>query len=140
MEEENKTLQASPIKEKTEALCEAIAGQSEFKMLYAKIEAFMNDEKLKYEYDLLNQRGTLLQQKQEAGVKITEEEIAEFEKLRDELLDNPVICGFHDAQEEVQQLQDKIHQVIAKSFELGRVPGQEDFDFCSDGFGDCGCG
>lgn len=129
-----------PIKQSTEQLCESIVSQDGFSELYKKIEAFINDEKLKYEYDLLNQRGTLLQQKQEAGVKITEEEIAEFEKLRDELLDNPVICGFHDAQEEVQQLQDKIHQVIAKSFELGRVPGQEDFDFCSDGFGDCGCG
>ena len=73
------------------------------------------------------------------GLEITEEEIADFEKLREELLSNPVICGFHDAQEEVQQLQDKIPQVIAKSFELGRVPSQEDFDFCSDGFGHCGC-
>ena len=43
------------------------------------------------------------------------------------------------ANEEVQKVQDRIHQVIAKTFEIGRVPQQEDFDFCSDGFGDCGC-
>ena len=129
-----------PIKQSTEQLCESIVSQDGFPELYKKIEAFISDEKLKYEYEMLNQRGTLLQQKQEAGLDITEEEIADFEKLREELLGNPVICGFHDAQEEVQQLQDKIHQVIAKSFELGRVPSQEDFDFCSDGFGDCGCG
>ena len=98
-----------PIKQSTEQLCESIVSQDGFPELYKKIEAFINDEKLKYEYEMLNQRGTLLQQKQEAGVEITDEEIAEFEKLRDELLDNPVICGFHDAQEEVQQLQDKIH-------------------------------
>ena len=84
MEEENQTekerfitdgileplLQAAPIKEKTEALCEAIAGQPEFKTLYTKIEAFMNDEKLKYEYGLLNDRGALLEQKQQHGVEV----------------------------------------------------------------------
>ena len=133
-------LDLAPIKQSTEQLCESIVSQDGFPELYKKIEAFISDEKLKYEYEMLNQRGTLLQQKQEAGLEITEAEISEFEKLRDELSSNPVICGFHGAQEEVQQLQDTIHQVIAKSFELGRVPGQEDFDFCSDGFGDCGCG
>ena len=70
---------------------------------------------------------------------LTEEEIAGFEKLREEFMSNPVATNFLDAQEEVQKVQDRIHQVIAKTFEIGRVPQQEDFDFCSDGFGDCGC-
>jgi cell fate (sporulation/competence/biofilm development) regulator YlbF (YheA/YmcA/DUF963 family) len=129
-----------PIKKSTEQLCESIVNQKGFPELYKKIEAFIGDEKLKYEYDQLNNTGMLLQQKQEAGLEISEEEIAVFEKMRDEVLSNPVASGFLEAQDEVQQLQDKIHQVIAKSFEIGRVPGQEDFDFCSDGFGDCGCG
>ncbi|MEC8928159.1 MAG: YlbF family regulator, partial [Verrucomicrobiota bacterium] len=93
----------------------------------------------RHDYDMLNQRGGLLQQKHEAGMEVTEEEVAEFEKLRETLLANQTVTDFHEVQEEVQQLQDKIHQVIAKTFEIGRVPSQEDFDFCSDGFGDCGC-
>ena len=80
-----------PIKQSTEQLCESIVSQDGFPELYKKIEAFISDEKLKYEYEMLNQRGTLLQQKQEAGLDITEEEIADFEKLREELLGNPVI-------------------------------------------------
>ena len=139
MEEETKTLKSAPIKKKTEALCEAISCQPEFKTLFAKIEAFMNDEKLKYEYGVLNDRGALLQQMQQNGMEIKEDEIVEFEKLREEFMDNTVATDFLEAQEEVQQLQDKIHQVIAKSFEIGRVPQPEDFDFCSDGFGHCGC-
>ncbi len=139
MEEENKTLQASPIKEKTEALCEAIAGQSEFKTLYAKIEAFMNDEKLKYEYSYLNEHGSLLEQKQQHGVEIKPEEFEEFEKLRQEFMGNEVATDFLVAQEEVQDIQNRIHQYLAKTFELGRTPAQEDFDFCSDGFGNCDC-
>ena len=109
------------------------------KKLDKKIDAFINDEKLKYEYGMLNDRGALLQQKQQAGVEIAENEIADFEKLREEFMANPIASQFLEAQEEVQQVQDRIHQVIAKTFEVGHVPQSEDFDFCSDGFGNCGC-
>ena len=128
-----------PIKQGTDQLCESIVNQEGFKELYAKIDAFISDEKLKYEYSTLNERGALLQQKQQAGAEITEEEITAFEQLRNDFLENHVATDFLAAQEEVQQVQDRIHQVIAKTFEVGRVPAQEDFDFCSDGFGDCGC-
>ncbi len=128
-----------PIKEGTDQLCESIVNQEAFKDLYAKIDAFITDEKLKYEYSTLNERGALLQQKQQTGAEITEEEIVAFEQLREDFLANEVATNFLAAQEEVQQVQDRIHQVIAKTFEVGRVPAQEDFDFCSDGFGDCGC-
>ena len=128
-----------PIKQGTDQLCESIVNQEGFRELYAKIDAFISDEKLKYEYSTLNERGALLQQKQQAGAEITEEEITAFEQLRNDFLENQVATDFLAAQEEVQQVQDRIHQVIAKTFEVGRVPAQEDFDFCSDGFGDCGC-
>ena len=132
-------LEMLPIKQGTDQLCESIVNQEGFKELYAKIDAFISDEKLKYEYSTLNERGALLQQKQQAGAEITEEEITAFEQLRTDFLGNKVADDFLAAQEEVQQVQDRIHQVIAKTFEVGRVPAQEDFDFCSDGFGDCGC-
>lgn len=132
-------LEMLPIKQGTDQLCESIVNQKGFKELYAKIDAFISDEKLKYEYSTLNERGELLQQKQQAGAEITEEEITAFEQLRTDFLDNKVANDFLAAQGEVQQVQDRIHQVIAKTFEVGRVPAQEDFDFCSDGFGDCGC-
>ena len=72
-------------------------------------------------------------------LEIAENEIADFEKLREEFMANPIASQFLEAQEEVQQVQDRIHQVIAKTFEVGHVPQSEDFDFCSDGFGNCGC-
>ena len=132
-------LNLKPIAEGTNQLCEAIVSQEGFAELYKKIDAFINDEKLKYEYGMLNDRGALLQQKQQAGMEIAEDEMADFEKLREEFMANPVATQFLEAQEEVQQVQDRIHQVIAKTFEIGRVPQSEDFDFCSDGFGNCGC-
>ncbi|HIG80807.1 MAG TPA: YlbF family regulator [Verrucomicrobiales bacterium] len=132
-------LDLKPIAKGTNQLCEAIVSQEGFAELYKKIDAFINDEKLKYEYGMLNDRGALLQQKQQAGVEIAEAEMADFEKLREEFMANPVATQFLEAQEEVQQVQDRIHQVIAKTFEVGHVPQSEDFDFCSDGFGNCGC-
>ena len=132
-------LDLKPIAKGTNHLCDAIVSQEGFANLYKKIDAFINDEKLKYEYSMLNERGALLQQKQQASEEISDEEIAAFEKLRDEFMANPVATQFLEAQEEVQQVQDRIHQVIAKTFEVGRVPQSEDFDFCSDGFGNCGC-
>ena len=132
-------LDLKPIAKGTNHLCDAIVSQEGFVNLYKKIDAFINDEKLKYEYSMLNERGALLQQKQQAGGEISDEEIVGFEKLRDEFMANPVASQFLEAQEEVQQVQDRINQVIAKTFEVGRVPQSEDFDFCSDGFGNCGC-
>lgn len=132
-------LEMEPVKKGTDQLCESIVNQKGFKELFSKIDAFMTDEKLKYDYSMLNDRGALLQQKQQAGVEITEEEIVEFDKLSEAFMANPVAKNFLEAQEEFQQVQNRINQVITKTFEIGRVPNQDDFDFCSDGFGDCGC-
>ncbi len=133
-------LDLKPIAAGTNQLCEAIVNQPGFPELYRKIDAFISDEKLKYEYGMVNDRAALLQQKQQANLEITEEEVLEYEKLHNEFMANPVAVQFLEAQDEVQQVQDRIHQVIAKTFEIGRVPSQDDFDFCSDGFGNCGCG
>lgn len=135
----SRTIVLDAIAVQTDTLCETIVTQPGFKELHEKIEAFMSDEKLKYDYGLLNDRGALLQQKQEYGVEIKPEEFEEFEKLREEFMGNPVATGFLEAQEEVQDIQSRIHQHLAKAFELGRKPGEGDFDFCSDGFGNCGC-
>jgi cell fate (sporulation/competence/biofilm development) regulator YlbF (YheA/YmcA/DUF963 family) len=100
-DQEPKThLDLLPIKHSTEQLCESIVDQEGFAELYKKIEAFINDEKLKYEYGVLNDRGALLQQMQENGMEIKENEIVEFEKLREEFMNNTVATDFLEAQEE----------------------------------------
>lgn len=137
MDTTESTLDLTPIKQQTDALCEAIVSQESFKNLHGRIATFMEDEKLKYDYGILNDRGALLQQKQEYGMEIKPEEAQEFEKLREEFMANPVAQGFLEAQEEVQDIQNRIHQHLAKAFELGHTPSQGDFDFCSDGFGNC---
>lgn len=135
----NPTLNLEPIAAQTNELCRAIVSQPEFSGLHKRLDSFLQDEKLKFDYQMLNDRGALLQQKQQYGMELGAEEVEQFETLRKEFLGNPVAQDFLSAQEEVQQLQDRIHQHLAKAFELGRVPQSGDFDTCSDGFGHCGC-
>jgi hypothetical protein len=65
-------------------------------------------------------------------------EIAAFDSERDAFLNNPVAKGFIDAQEEMQDLQQEVQQFVNKTFELGRVPSEEDLQGGSCGHG-CGC-
>jgi cell fate (sporulation/competence/biofilm development) regulator YlbF (YheA/YmcA/DUF963 family) len=128
------------VEEKIRELCQSILDRPDFTDLRRRIDAFMIDEKAKYEYQMLNDSGALLQQKQQHGVQISDEEIGRFEALRDSFMGNPVATEFMTAQQEVSRLQDNILKHVQKTFELGRVPTVEDMNdgsCCSDH--GCGC-
>lgn len=131
----------SAVDEKIRDLCQAILARPDFSDLRRRIDAFMADEKAKYEYQMLNDSGALLQQKQQYGVQITEEEIGRFEALRNSFMKNPVATEFLDAQQEVSRVQENIMKHVQKTLELGRVPTVEDMNdgSCCSGHG-CGCG
>ncbi len=128
------------VEEKIRDLCQSILDRPDFTDLRRRIDAFMIDEKAKYEYQMLNDSGALLQQKQQHGVQISEEEIGRFESLRDSFMGNPVATEFMTAQQEVSRLQDNILKHVQKTFELGRVPTVEDMNdgSCCNNHG-CGC-
>jgi cell fate (sporulation/competence/biofilm development) regulator YlbF (YheA/YmcA/DUF963 family) len=85
----------------------------------------------------VNAKGLDLQQKQQRGQSLTPAEISDFERERDDLLRHPLIQGFFEAQQEMQQVRDLISRHVARTFELGRLPGPEDFSSCGAG---CRCG
>ena len=128
----------SPIIQRTLDLCQAIAEQPDFQTLKERMDAFMEDESLKFQYQQVNDLGQLLRMKQSDGIELTEEEIAQFETMRGELLANPTAQGFLDAREQMQQLHQAVGRLIDKTFELGRRPNGEDLQ---DGSccGGCGC-
>ena len=126
------------VETKTNELCQTILAQPDFGDLFKKIETFLGDEGAKYQYQMLSDRGAMLQQKQESGGKVSDEEVTDFETARATFLENPVAKDFLAAQQEVRRVQDAIHQQIAKTFELGRLPKIEDCDDGSCGTG-CGC-
>jgi len=130
--------QAASIAEKTRELCDTIVAQPEFQDIRSRIDAFMADESAKVQYQNVMDKGGMLQQKQQMGVPLSAEEITDFEKDRDALVKNPIARNFLDAQQAMQKVQESVGQYVAKTFELGRTPTEQDLDSGSCGQG-CGC-
>ena len=126
------------VQQKTRELCQAIVEQPEFQEMRKQVEAFLSDDTAKTQYQSVMEKGELLQHKQQMGAPLSNDEIMEFEKDRDALMNNPVARGFLDARQQMQKLQDSVGQSVAMTFELGRLPTEEDMGGGSCGSG-CGC-
>ncbi len=132
------TTEETPVIQKTKELCQAILDQPGMRSIRQRIDAFMADDKTRTQYDNLMSKAQLLQEKQRAALTISPEEETGFEADRDALLKNPVARGFLDAQEELHDVQQSIHQYVDKTLELGRMPTEEDLGGGGCGHG-CGC-
>ncbi len=124
--------------EKTKALCQSIVDQPEMSSIRGRIDSFLADASARGQYEAVVNKGQALQEKQAQGRQPESTEIADFEKHRDALLNNPVARGFLDAREELHEIQHSIQKYVSKTLELGRVPTAEDLEdhSCGDG---CGC-
>ena len=131
-------IEESPLLRKTKELCETILEQPNMVSIRQRVEAFMADTKTRAEYDGLLSKGQALQQKQQAAMPLTGEEIADFEHHRDQLLSNPIARGYLDAQDELHEVQKSVHNYVSKTLELGRMPTEADLGDGSCGHG-CGC-
>lgn len=129
----------TPILEKTRELCDLIVNQPEFESIRARIDRFMINDEAQKQYQAVNDQGQMLHQKQHSGEQITDGEIEQFESRRKALLENPVARDFLEAQDEAFRMRDTVAKYVTKTFELGRVPTEEDL---SEGecCGDSGCG
>ena len=132
------TTEETQITQKTKELCQAILEEPNIRSIRQRIDAFMGDDKTRAAYDGLVAKGQALQQKQQMSLPLSNEEINDFEKTRDNLLTNPVARGFLDAQEELHGVQESIQQYVSKTLELGRMPTDEDINGGGCGHG-CGC-
>ncbi len=131
-------VEPTPVQTKVRELCEAIVAQPEFESIKRRVEAFMADDGVKQLYQSVVEKGDALQQKQQQGHQLTPDEITGFEKERETLFGNSVAKGFLDAQQEMHEMQQEVGQFISKTFELGRIPTDDDLKSESCGSG-CGC-
>jgi cell fate (sporulation/competence/biofilm development) regulator YlbF (YheA/YmcA/DUF963 family) len=133
------TIEDTPITRKTRELCQAILDEPSLQAHRQRIDSFMANEQTRAQYDSLIAKGQALQQKQQQAMPLTGEEISDFEQHRDSLLTNPVARGFLDAQQELQQVQQSIQRYVGKTFELGRLPSEEELSEGGCSHGGCGC-
>lgn len=132
------TTTETPVLQKTRELCQTLTEQPEFKQIWDRINNFMNDEAAKAQYQLVMEKGETLQHKQQMGMPLNNDEILDFENQRDLLVNNPVAKGFLEAREEMNKVQQSVGEYVSKTFELGRLPSDEDLHSGGCGSG-CGC-
>jgi len=134
------TIEETLINRKTRELCQAILDEPSMRTVRERMDAFMADEKTRAQYDGLVAKGQALQQKQQNAVPLTGEEISEFEQDRDSLMRNPVARAFLDAQQELHEVRESIYRYVNKTFELGRLPSEDELNESCCNEGGCGCG
>jgi cell fate (sporulation/competence/biofilm development) regulator YlbF (YheA/YmcA/DUF963 family) len=134
------TIEETLIAQKTRELCQAILEEPSMISVRQRIDSFKADEKAREQYDGLVAKGQALQEKQQRAEALTGEEISDFEQQRDALLNNPVARGFIDAQQELHEVRESIQKYVNKTFELGRLPSEEELGEGCCNHGGCGCG
>lgn len=132
------TLESNGLTEKIEELCQTLLQQPEVQSIRQRMDAFAADASSQKQYEQLSERGEYLQHKQQQGAQLTDAEIAEFEKSREEFFNNPVAKGFVDAQQQMNKMQDTVSKYVSKTLESGRVPTADEMESGSCGSG-CGC-
>jgi cell fate (sporulation/competence/biofilm development) regulator YlbF (YheA/YmcA/DUF963 family) len=132
------TAEDSIIVQKTRELCQSILEHPDFQNVRKNIDAFMADEKAKQEYQSLVERSEELNHKQHQGVRLSDQEINDFQSQRERVVNNPLAANFIRAQQEVHGIQESVNKYLSKTLELGRVPTDQDLaeGSCGDG---CGC-
>ncbi len=125
--------QDAPVIRKTKELCQAILDQPAYQDMRRTIQAFLSDEQMRARYQRLCDLQDSLHEKHESGGSITDLEVAQFEREETEFLSSPVAQGFIDAQRAMHKTEQTVAAYVRKTFELGRLPADEDL---SDG----GCG
>lgn len=121
---------------KTRELCDSILKEAAFADCRRRVDAFLADQDAQALYQELNEKGEALQHKQQMGQPLTDEEVNDFEKRREEFFGNPVARGFIEARQEMHHVQEKVTHYVNKTFELGRMPEADDFQSCGHG---CNC-
>ncbi len=135
----------SAVMVKTRELCATIAEDATFQALTDRVEAFLENDEARLQYQAVNEKGEELHQKQHSGIELSAREIKDFEEARDALLANDVARSFLEAQRELETLQRSIGKYVGLTLELGHVPTAEDFaeaqgGGCCGGSGGGGCG
>src|SRR5690606_3874798 len=105
--------------EKTRELCSTILAQPNMTAIRKHIDSFLADERSRAQYEALIAKGQELHEKQHRSIPLTSEEVGEFEKQREAVINNPVARGFLDAQQALHELQETVHRQITKTLELG---------------------
>jgi cell fate (sporulation/competence/biofilm development) regulator YlbF (YheA/YmcA/DUF963 family) len=133
-------VQETPVITKTKELCASLLELESYKRMKSQLDAFVEDAEAQKMYQDLSQKQSELVRKQETTGDLSEEEIQAFEDQRERLLMHPIAGGFVEAQQGFEELRDTVVRYVTKTFELGRVPGEDEVTPKQGGCCGGGCG
>jgi len=116
----------SPVVQQTRSLCQTILEQPEYRSIRQRILDFQSDDSAVALYRSLADKQSQLQQKQQEGKELTDAEIDDFERDRQQFFNNPVASDFMEAQQEMHEVKKAVTQILTRAMELGRVPDPEE--------------
>ena len=125
-------------KTKVKELCQTIIDDPALKEVFEGIDKFMENDEAKELFTKMQSTGESLQMKQQSGLELTAGEVEEYNKAREEMMNNPVASAFVGAQETIQGIHQTVGKAISLVFENGRVPTDEEFESHCCGSGGCG--
>jgi len=117
-----------------EALCAAIAADTEVQAARQQAETFLADEAAVSLYRDVMTLGRSLEQRHRSGAEMEPAEMSRFQSLQDQADSHEVIQNFMAAQDLLQDVANKVNGFVTKTLEKGRVPTHDEV------FGQAGCG
>lgn len=129
----------STLDTKIQELCEAILSDEEVTGARSKAETFLNNEQAVALYREMAMMGRSLHEKQHGGQQPTEEEVDQFNALKERCEASPEVSGFLGAQQFLSGIAEKVSVYVGKTLEHGTVPTEEEMNSsgsCGEG---CGC-
>ena len=110
----------------TSALADAFAQSQKVVAAKARIGLFYQNPEATDLFRRVNEYGEELRNKHMAGMPPSEEEIAKFDKLRQDVIDNPLCKGFLEARQELDTLLGTVNQYLCLAIDKGRAPTDEE--------------
>ena len=107
----------------------------------ARIGLFYQNPEATDTFRKVSEYGETLRNKHMEGMPPSEEEIAEFDKLRQNVIDNPLCKGFLEARQELDTLLSEVNQYLVMSIEKGAAPTDEEVaEAMTQQMSSCSCG
>lgn len=110
----------------TTALANAFAQSQAVVSARARIGLFYQDAAATELFRKVSEYGAQLQEKSAAGMPPGEEEIAKFDQLRSNVVNNPSCKGFLEAREHLDLMLATVHQYLSLAIEKGHAPSDEE--------------
>ena len=125
----------------TQALADAFAQSQKVVAAKARIGLFYQNPEATDLFRKVNEYGEELRNKHDAGMPPSEDEIAKFDKLRQDVVDNPLCKGFLEARQELDTLLSTVNSYLCLAIDKGSAPTDEEVaELMNQQMSACSCG